>query len=131
MRNKVFILILILIAGFAAGCSSIFGEDEEESYTISGRVFSNHDHYVLKDEGIEGHKVYLYNSDTKVEISTLTDTEGSYSFKNLSNGNYRVFCEDREVCYSFYPSMYYAKVNGKDLTGADFYRHRVCSSGYF
>ncbi|MCX5886642.1 MAG: DUF1566 domain-containing protein [Proteobacteria bacterium] len=53
-----------------------------------------------------------------ISSTTLTDSLGRYSFKNLHNGNYTV--TPTKSCYSFTPSTRSVVINGSNTSNVDF-----------
>ena len=71
-------------------------EKVEESmvgdYNISGKAWYDTDKNGSLDEekGVSNVKVYLYNSSNEMLKSTVTNSEGNYSFNNIEEGKYYV-----------------------------------------
>lgn len=97
--------------------------------TLAGRVFNdqNADEQSAGDPGLAGWTVYLdidrNGTREAFEPSTTTDTQGQYSFANLTPGAYRVAIEGRSGFRLTSPTDGDADVNlaaAQQLFGADF-----------
>lgn len=83
------------------------------SYTISGRITME----TADGEGLAGASVRL-QTESQGDFTTVTDSEGYYSFSGLQNGNYLV--TPSLSGYLFTPSLLPILLDGFDSTGSNF-----------
>lgn len=88
------ILILLLLIVGLASCKKPEGPGGQAS--VKGKVyasdFDNTNTYLVSKGYYPGIKVYIiYGSGTEIGNSVVTSTDGSYEFKYLNKGSYKVF----------------------------------------
>ena len=114
MKLTRIMLPLMCVVALTSGC--IFDSDNDsKSDTVKKGSVSGTVKMVISNEAISGMKVYLINMKASVDTSnysnnhgafidsTVTDSNGAYSFKNISPGNYGVAPanEDTTKVYKF------------------------------
>lgn len=104
-------------------CSDIFGP--EEGYSISGKIT---DMGTLKP--LTNCIVFIRTPEEAkretAETYTTTDGKGKYAFKNLSNGQYELFCDNRTGYWRYYfePHIAYVEISDASVKDVDFRRWR-------
>lgn len=94
LRLYFHILILLLLIVGLASCKKPEGPGGQAS--VKGKVyasdFDNTNTYLVSKGYYPGIKVYIiYGSGTEIGNSVVTSTDGSYEFKYLNKGRYKVF----------------------------------------
>ena len=86
-------------------------------HSISGRISEE-----ITNDPVADQTVLLWDYQEEVEFSVSSSQYGYYSFDELSEGNYKVYCEETEGYY-FTPDEEYIELGNEDITGIDFVRH--------
>ncbi len=89
MRNKPFLLVILLLGSMATFANTGGGKDRKEDPDMTGTIIQSENGRPLKD-------VYItaYNA-TRKEKTALTDINGSFSLADLKPGVYKfVFQKD-------------------------------------
>jgi len=99
--------------------------DEPDKYSIFGLKFSDQNNNGANDSepGLAGWTIVLTDTDS-LNSTTVTDTEGNYSFLNLYPGTYTVCEEQQQGWIQTYPSgtqaCHIVELTDSDASGIDF-----------
>ena len=101
-------LIMFILIFFVVACKKPPGPGGKA--TISGKVyaydFDNTQNYLISKGYSAGTKVYIiYGDDKVIGGNVITDYDGSYEFRYLNKGKYKVFVNSIDTSY---------KVKGND-----------------
>ena len=117
------IMLTALIVFFLIACDISSPDSHEEKFhSISGKVL---DHPT--DNPVAGHGMQMWPGDyfdqfDEVIRYTQTDSLGNYSFSNLEDGEYTVFCEAVVGYYSYGNWWRTIEIDGKNITDLNFWR---------
>ncbi len=94
VRIYIHILILLVFIVCLSSCKKPEGPGGQAS--VKGKVyasdFDNTNTYLVSKGYFPGIKVYIiYGNGTEIGNSVVTSTDGSYEFKYLNKGHYKVF----------------------------------------
>jgi hypothetical protein len=102
LRIYFHILILLVLIVCIASCKKPEGPGGQAS--VKGKIyasdFDNTNTYLVSKGYFPGIKVYIiYGTGTNVGNSVVTSTDGSYEFKYLNKGHYKVFANSVDTAY--------------------------------
>ena len=120
--KKLLVFMLIVLIPYAVGCKSSTGNDDKDEnggdggngnvrYTVSGRVVDS-----VSGAGIPDVKMVL--TDAVLSHDITTDSQGNFSFDNVTDGDYTLIPE--KIYYTFSPPYLSFTVSGSNVTGRNF-----------
>ena len=112
------IMLTALIVFFLIACSDIFGTNEEETYTLSGKVYQEYTY-----APIVGKEVFLWDYENEKRFSTFTNEQGKYAFNKVKAGGYIMYCRNEDH-YSYFPWRYVISIKDEGFSNIDFKRYR-------
>jgi hypothetical protein len=100
MEKKICIIVLLALAAWIVACTKTAGPGGRA--TVEGKVFvKNFNSYttdVISEYYVAGEQVYItYGDQQVVGNSVKTSVDGSYQFRYLNKGHYKVFANSLDT----------------------------------